>query len=93
MIRSFRHKGLERYFLTGNVKGIQVAHSNKLRIQLAALNAATKLDDLRVPESWRLHALKGELKGYWSITVNGNWRLIFRFVGPDVELVDYLDCH
>jgi toxin HigB-1 len=93
MIKSFRHKGLERYFLTGSVRGIQAAHAQKLRIQLSALDAATKPEDLRAPESWRLHALKGDLKGFWSITVNGNWRVVFRFTGPDVELLDYLDYH
>ncbi|EKU31472.1 plasmid maintenance system killer [Alcaligenes sp. HPC1271] len=59
---------------------------------MGALDAAESPEDLNVP-SFRLHPLKGELKGYWSITVNGNWRVIFRFVGTDVELVDYLDYH
>jgi proteic killer suppression protein len=64
----------------------------KLRVQLTALNAAAKPDDLSAP-GWRLHPLTGSFKGFYSITVNGNWRVIFRFDGVDVELVDYLDYH
>jgi toxin HigB-1 len=93
MIKSFKHKGLEKFFLGGSSKGIQASHAERLRIQLSALDAAAKPDDLRAPLSWRLHALKGDLRGYWSLTVNGHWRVIFRFDGKDVELVDYLDYH
>ncbi len=90
MIKSFAHKGLEAFFLTGNKKGIQPAHATTLSLQLAVLNQAKSPNDLAAP-GWRLHALKGDLRGYHSITVNGNWRVIFRFIGLDVELVDYLD--
>ncbi len=92
MIRSFRHKGLELYFRRGTKSGIQPHHAAKLRLQLTALDAATKPEDLAAP-GWRLHPLSGKLQGYYSITVNGNWRVIFRFDGRDVELVDYLDYH
>lgn len=92
MIKSFVHKGLESFFNTGSKKGIQPAHAGKLRLQLAALNQAKHPNDLNAP-GWRLHELKGSLRGHHSITVNGNWRVIFRFVGPDVELVDYVDYH
>ena len=92
MIKSFAHKGLEAYFNTGSKKGIQPAHATKLRLQLAALNQAKLPNDLNAP-GWRLHELKGDYRGYHSITVNGNWRIIFRFVASDVELVDYLDYH
>lgn len=92
MIKSFAHKGLEAFFKTGSKKGIQPAHAAKLRLQLAALNQARSTHDLSAP-GWRLHELKGDLRGHHSITVNGNWRLVFRFVGNDVELVDYLDYH
>ena len=92
MIKSFAHKGLEAFFLKGNKKGIQPAHATKLSLQLAVLNQAQSPNDLPAP-GWRLHALKGDLRGYHSITVNGNWRVIFRFTGLDVELVDYLDYH
>ncbi|HEY8117902.1 MAG TPA: type II toxin-antitoxin system RelE/ParE family toxin [Methylophilaceae bacterium] len=93
MIKSFRHKGLEQFFATGNKSGIQPHHADKLRVQLAAMHVAEAIDDLRAPASWRLHMLTGDLAGYWSLTVNGNWRIIFRFDENDIELVDYLDYH
>ncbi len=92
MIRSFRHKGLELFYRRGSKAGIQAQHAVKLRLQLTALDAATQPGDLSAP-GWRLHPLVGELKGFYSLSVSGNWRLIFRFVGKDVELVDYLDYH
>lgn len=88
MIKSFAHKGIKTFFETGSKAGIQAAHAPKLRLQLAALNRARKPDDLAVP-NWRLHALKGNLSGHWAITVNGNWRLTFRFENGDALLVDY----
>lgn len=93
MIKSFRHKGLEEFYTNGSRAGIQTHHADKLRIQLTALDAALSADDLRAPAAWRLHSLSGKLKGFYSLTVNGNWRVIFRFDGNDVELVDYLDYH
>lgn len=92
MIKSFRHKGLQAFFVRGTKAGIQAHHANKLRLQLFALNRAEKPEDLAAP-GWRLHPLSGNLADHWSITVNGNWRLVFRFVGSDVEQVDYLDYH
>lgn len=92
MIKSFQHKGLQKFFDTGSTAGIQNAHATKLSIQLAALNAATSPTDMSVP-SWRLHPLRGKLKDHWAITVNGNWRLTFRFEGEDAVLVDYQDYH
>jgi toxin HigB-1 len=92
MIKSFRHKGLQRFFETGSKSGIQVAHASKLRLQLAALDQAIKSEDLSAA-SWALHPLKGELKGHWAISVNGNWRMVFAFEGNDAVLVDYLDYH
>ncbi|MGP8230507.1 MAG: type II toxin-antitoxin system RelE/ParE family toxin [Steroidobacteraceae bacterium] len=83
---------MEAFFRRGTKSGIQLHHAAKLRLQLTALNAAAKLDDLSAP-GWRLHPLTGSLRGCYSITVNGNWRVIFRFDGADVELVDYLDYH
>jgi len=93
MIRSFQHKGLELFYRTGKRSGINSHHGDKLRIQLTALEAAESVEDLRAPLSWRLHALTGKLEGFYSLTVNANWRIIFRFNGVDVELVDYLDYH
>lgn len=92
MIKSFAHKGIKVFFETGSKAGIQAAHAPKLRLQLAALNRAKKPDDMAAP-SWRLHALKGKLAGHWAITVNGNWRLTFRFEKGDALLVDYQDYH
>jgi len=92
MIIGFRHKGLEDFYRRGTTRGIQAAHAAKLERILGALDVASGSEDLNFP-SFRLHPLKGELKGFWSITVNGNWRVIFRFAGGDVELVNYLDYH
>jgi proteic killer suppression protein len=92
MIKSFKHKGLEVFFRTGSKKGIQPHHAAKLQIQLATLDNATGSEDMNAP-TWRLHSLTGDLAGHWSIWVNGNWRLTFRFVGKDAELVDYQDYH
>jgi toxin HigB-1 len=92
MILSFKHKGLEAFFLKGSKAGIQAPHAPKLGAMLRRLNAAGKPQDMNLP-GWRLHPLKGELRGCWSVWVSGNWRLTFRFVGVDVELVDYQDYH
>ena len=92
MIKTFRHKGLQRFFETGSKAGIQASHAEKLRLQLAALDQAQKPEDMSAP-SWALHPLRGELKGFWAITVNGNWRVIFCFEGVNVILLDYLDYH
>lgn len=92
MIKSFRHKGLQRFFETGNKSGIQAAHAAKLRLLTAALDQAIKAEDLSAP-AWALHPLKGDLKGHWALTVNGNWRVVFTFEGTDAVLVDYRDYH
>jgi len=92
MIVGFRHKGLEVLYMTGSARGVQVAHAPKLRRILAALDAAISPTELNQP-SYKLHPLKGVLKGHWSIWVNGNWRVTFRFIGANVELVDYQDYH
>jgi toxin HigB-1 len=92
MIVGFRHKGLRLLFESGSTRGINPAHQQKLSSILAALDVATMPDELALP-SYRLHQLKGASKGHWSIWVNGNWRVTFRFVGADVELVDYQDYH
>ena len=92
-IKTFRHVGLEGFYRTGSKAGIQPKHDKKLRTQLTALDAATQPQDLSVIPGWRLHALKGDQAGRWSITVNGNWRLTFTFEGTDVVLLDYEDYH
>ncbi len=90
MIKSFRHSCLESFFRAGSKAGIQAAHAVRLRIQLTVLDAATGPGDIKT-SPWRLHLLKGQLAGHWSIEVNGNWRLTFAFDGNDVILVDYCD--
>lgn len=92
MIIGFRHKGLEGFYRTGTTQGIQAIHAAKLRRILALLNVAEGAEDLNVP-AFRLHSLKGELNDYWSIQVDGNWRVTFRFSGKDTKQVDYIDYH
>lgn len=92
MIKSFKHKGLELFFETGNTKGKQANHEQKLRIILGALDVAKKPENLDIP-AFRFHPLKGNLKGLYSITVQANWRVTFTFKGEDVYVVDYQDYH
>lgn len=92
MIKSFRHRGIEKFFRTGSKAGIQAKHAERLRRQLFALDNATLPQDMNAP-GWRLHQLQGELAGHWSINVSGNWRLTFAFEGTDAILVDYQDYH
>lgn len=92
MITHFRHRGLERFFLTGSRAGIQPKHAARLRLQLGQLDAATGPSDMDRP-GWRCHALKGSLQGHYAVWVDENWRLTFAFQGEDVELVDYRDYH
>jgi len=92
VIRSFRHAGLEKLFLTGSKAGIQPAYANKLRLQLTRLNVCSKAEDMNVP-GWRLHKLSGDLRSHWSVAVSGNWRMTFAFEGEDAILVDYQDYH
>lgn len=86
MIKSFKHKGLKKYFETGNTSGIQVKHQHKLRMQLAAIDTAQVIDDINLP-SFKLHPLKGSRQGIWSITVNGNWRITFEFIDGNAKSV------
>lgn len=92
MIVSFRHKGLEAFYRSGTTKGIQPAHAAKLGRILTLLEVAAGTPDLNLP-GLKLHPLKGDMRGHWSIWVNGNWRVTFRFLDSDVELVDYQDYH
>jgi len=92
VIRNFRHSGLENFFKTGSKAGIQPAHANKLADQLAVLDHAEEVSEMNIP-GWKLHPLKGELAGHWSVKVNGNWRMTFRFEDGDAYIVDYRDYH
>ena len=91
MIRSFKHRGLKRLYESADRSGIRTDLVDKAERILTALDAATRPHALDVP-GYRLHPLKGDLKGFWSVTVRANWRIIFRFEGEDtfdVELIDY----
>lgn len=92
MIKSFKHKGLEKFFETGSTRGIQSSHSKNLRMQLAALDTAQTIEDIDVP-GYQLHPLKGTRKGIWSISANGNWRVTFKFTDGNVYIVNYEDYH
>ncbi len=92
MIKSFKHKGLQAFFEKGIKKGIQAKHSNKLRMQLAALDTAYEIEDLDIP-GYQLHKLKGQRKNTWTISVNGNWRVTFEFDRGDAYIVNYEDYH
>jgi proteic killer suppression protein len=92
MIRSIRHKGLKRLYADDDPRGVLREHAVKLRDILARLDAASAVSDMDLP-GFRLHPLKGELKGSWVVTVRANWRVIFRFVEGDALDVDYADYH
>ena len=92
MIKSFRHKGIRRFFETGSRSGIQARHEKRLRLQLSRLDDATQPSDMDAP-GWNLHPLKGDSKGRWAVWVDEHWRLTFAFEGTDAILVDYEDYH
>lgn len=92
MIKSFKHKDLQRFYTTGKTTGVEPKHAKRLRMLLAALDTAQTIEDMDVP-GYRLHALKGSRKHLWSITVSGNWRLTFEFIDGDVFILNYEDYH
>lgn len=92
MIKSFRHKGLRRFFETGSTAGVQANHEKRLRLQLSALDTARVIEDMDIP-GFHLHTLKGGMKGRWAIAVNGNWRLTFEFRDGNAHVLDYEDYH
>lgn len=92
MIKSFRHKGLRAFFESGSKQGIQAKHASRLNLQLAIIDSATVVEDIRVP-GFELHELAGDRKGTWSIRVNGNWRVTFAFVDGNAYVLDYEDYH
>ncbi|WP_439257953.1 type II toxin-antitoxin system RelE/ParE family toxin [Lonepinella sp. BR2271] len=92
MILSFKHKGLEKFYLTGSKAGIQSQHSAKISRILARLDSAKVPQDMNVP-GWNLHPLMGNLQNHWSVKVNGNWRITFRLENGHAEIVDYQDYH
>ena len=92
MIRTFRHKGLTKFFLTGSRAGIQAAHAERIRLILASLSAPSAPADMGLA-GLRLHPMKGGRSGTWSVSVSGSWRITFRFDGKDAVDVDYEDYH
>lgn len=92
MIKSFRHKGLRKLYETGNGAGIQASHKSRVRLQLSALDTAQSIEDMDIP-GFRLHPLKGKLKGRWSISVSGKWRITFEFRDGNAFILDYEDYH
>lgn len=92
MIRSFAHKGLQRFFETGTKSGIQAKHAERLRLILGRLDVSESVRDMDLP-GLALHPLAGDRLGTWSVKVSGNWRVTFRFIDGDAEIVDYEDYH
>ncbi len=92
MIKSFAHKGLEKFYTTGSKAGIQAKHEYRIRLILAQLNQAKYVNDMNIP-TLELHQLKGNRKRIWSVTVQANWRITFRFENGDADIVNYEDYH
>jgi proteic killer suppression protein len=93
MIRSFRHKGLRRLFEDDDMRGVPSQFAWKLRNILSFLNAANTPEEAAPFPGLRLHPLKGDMRGMWSMTVTGNWRIVFRFEQGDAHDVDLVDYH
>ena len=92
MIKSFKHKGLQEFYETGNKKGIQPEHGAKLCRILDRMDASVNPQDMRLP-GYRLHKLAGSKKDTWSVWISGNWRITFQFKGENAVQVDYIDYH
>ena len=92
MIRTIRHKGLRRLSEQDDPRGVNQEHVGKIQNILATLHAAPTIAHMDLP-GFRLHALKGDLKGFWAVTVRANWRVMFRFEDGNAEEVDYVDYH
>lgn len=92
MIQSFKHAGLERFFHENSKRGIQPHHATKLARLLTQLNVSKSPLDMGVA-GWDCHELTGNLKKHFSVKVDGNWRMTFKFEGEDAILVDYQDYH
>ena len=92
MIKTFKHKGLKKFFDTGSKAGIQAKHERRLRMQLAAIDTASVIEDIDLP-GFQLHQLKGNRDSVWSIAVNGNWRVTFEFKDGNAYILNYEDYH
>jgi proteic killer suppression protein len=92
VIRRFRHRGLKRLYEDDDRRELNAQHVGKIQRVLARLSDASEPRHMNLP-AWRLHPLKGDYAGYWSVTINGNWRIIFRIENGDATDVDLLDYH
>jgi proteic killer suppression protein len=92
MILRFRHRGLRRLFEDDDPRGVRADQVERIKRVFIYLDRAEEPNDMNLP-GWRLHPLKGELAGFWSVTVTANWRIIWRFKGRNVTDVDYVDYH
>jgi proteic killer suppression protein len=92
MLKLIRHRGLKRFYESDDRRGLNAEHVEKIATILAQLDRATKPDDMGLP-GFKLHPLKGELNGFWSVTIRANWRIVFRFEGRDVTDVNLIDYH
>lgn len=93
-LADFRHKGLKQLYEDGKIKGVPPVMADKLRKLLFAIETADSIEQLGQFPGWKLHSLKGDLKGFWSLTVTGNWRLIFLYdaetnTATELDLLDY----
>ncbi len=92
MIKSFKHKGLERLFVKGSASGVQAAHAPRIALILDAIDAAEHVNELDLP-GLRLHRLKGAMRHLWSVRVSANWRITFEFENGDASILDLEDYH
>ncbi|MCP4552875.1 MAG: Killer protein [Bacteroidetes bacterium] len=92
MIKSFKHKGLKRFFTKGSAAGINPKHALRLEERLQALHTALSIKDMDIP-GWRLHSLKGDRAGLWAVDVSGNWRVVFEFKDGHAYVINYEDYH
>ena len=92
MIKSFKHKGLQRFFVTGDTRGLISSHIPRLSRLLDAMEQAEQVNELDVP-GWYLHRLKGDMRHLHSLRVTGNWRITFEFIDGDVHIVNLEDYH
>ena len=92
MIKSFKHKGLERLFIKGSASGVQADYAPRIALILDAIDAAEQVKELDLP-GLRLHRLKGEKRNLWSVRVSANWRITFEFENGDAYILDLEDYH
>ena len=92
MVKRFRHRGLERFFRSGDASGINAQQAARLRRLLTSLNTSTGPAGMNLP-GYRLHRLRGDREGQWAVSVSGNWRLVFEFEDEDATSVDLVDYH